>query len=141
MHERRKLFVLVVESDRVVAITLAGILHAAGYLVGIAENHVAALRIASRMVVDAVVIDVGANPSIHVDTAATLLDEYPECKLLLICSPCQANETAMLTEEYRLAPDVLIRPLSRSHLLDKLASAAGVSRPPDTAFEDQVHAA
>jgi len=61
MRDEKRSFVLIVGADRVVATTLAGVLHAGGYMAGTTASSETMLRIASRMVIDAAVIEVAAK--------------------------------------------------------------------------------
>lgn len=129
MSERKELFVLVVASDRVVAATVATVLRAGGYLAATVASRAAVPSIAARMVVDAAVIDLPAGSSIDVQTAVFLQNRYPDCRIVLVCSPPQRDEAVMLVEETGLDCEFVLRPLSRAELLAQLAVAPGVSNP------------
>jgi DNA-binding response OmpR family regulator len=129
MSERKELFVLVVAADRVIAATLASVLHAGGYMAASTASGATALRIAGRMVVDAAVIDLPANRPLDFETAVALQGKYLDCRIILLCSPSQLDEVAMLVEETGLNCELVVRPLSRADLLAKLAEAPGVRRP------------
>lgn len=129
MREEERSFVLVVEGDRVVATTLATVLHSGGYLAATTASSDATLRIASRMVVDAAVIDVdtnrenkAVNRENNLETAVALQEKYPHCRILLVCGQAQAQDVGFLAEENGLDCEIVVRPLRRSDLLDKLAS-------------------
>jgi DNA-binding response OmpR family regulator len=140
MTERRELFVLVVASDRVIAATLATVLHAGGYMSATTASGATALRIAGRMVVDAAVLDLAVHQLLNLDTAVALQNRYPGCRILLVCSPAQLDEARLLAEETGLVCDFVVRPISRAELLAKLAAAPGVHCNPLQAFGRQVHA-
>lgn len=126
MSDRKELFVLVVAADRVIAATLATVLHAGGYMAASTASGATALRIAGRMVIDAAVIDHPANRPLGFETAVALQGKYPDCRIILVCSPSQLDEVAMLVEETGLNCELVIRPLSRADLLAKLGAAPGV---------------
>jgi len=125
MSDRKELFVLVVAADRVIAATLATVLHAGGYMAASTASGATALRIAGRMVVDAAVIDLGANHP-DLETATALQSKYPDCRILLVCSSSKLDEAALVAEETGLNCELVLRPLSRADLLAKLAAAPGV---------------
>jgi DNA-binding response OmpR family regulator len=129
MSERKELFVLVVAADRVIAATLATVLHAGGYMAASTASGATALRIAGRMVVDAAVMDLGTNRPLGFETAVALQGKYPDCRIILVCSPSQLDEVAMLVEETGLNCELVIRPLSCADLLAKLVAAPGVRSP------------
>ena len=129
MNERQELFVLVVASDRVVAATVATVLRAGGYLAATVASNAAVPSIADRMVVDAAVIDLPAGRPIDVQTAVILQNRYPDCRIVLVCSPLQRDEALLLAEETSLDCEFVLRPLSRADLLAQLAVAPGVSNP------------
>jgi ActR/RegA family two-component response regulator len=141
MLERKKLFVLVVENDQVVAATLATVLHAGGYMVATTGSHATAMRIASRMVVDAAVINVPANQHIDMETAAALQHKYPECRILLVCSPAHVEAAIASANEIDIETEVLARPLSGAKLLAQLATAPGVSSPTSAVYGGSLQAA
>jgi len=141
MSEGKELFVLVVESDRVVAATLAGVLHAGGYMAATTSSPVAALRIASRMVIDAAVITASGDSLIDTQTASALQNKYPHCRILFVCAPAQVQETRLAAEEEGLACEFVVRPLSRAELLTKLAAAQGLSAEIKTFSGRQLQAA
>lgn len=129
MREEKRSFVLIVEGDRVVAATLAAVLRAGGYLAATTASSDATLRIASRMVVDAAVMDVAVNRENkagnrenNLDTAVALQEKYPNCRILLVCGQSQAQDVGFLAEENGLDCEIVVRPLRRSDLLAKLAS-------------------
>ena len=125
--KRRALFVLVVERDRTVAAALAAVLHEAGYLVGTTESHLATLRIGSRMIVDAAVMDAATDSAATMEAAAALQRKYPSCRIVVICNHSQTDEVYLLAEENDLSCEVLPRPLSRAELLANLHAAPGVA--------------
>ena len=125
-RKRRALFVLVVERDRTVAAALAAVMHDAGYLVGTTQSHLATLRIGSRMIVDAAVVDAATDSAANMEAAAALQRKYPSCRILVICNRSQAEEVGMLAEENDLSCEILPRPLSRAELLASLHAAPGV---------------
>ncbi len=129
MSGRKELFVLVVAADRVIAATLATVLQAGGYMAASTASGATALRIAGRMVIDAVVIDLAANGPLNLETAAALQSKYPDCRILLVCSSSQMDEAALVLEETGLNCELVLRPLSRADLLAKLAAAPGVHSP------------
>jgi CheY-like chemotaxis protein len=94
MSERKELFVLVVAADRVIAATLATVLHAGGYMAASTASGATSLRIAGRMVIDAAVIDLAANRPLDLETAVALQNKYPDCRILLVCSSSQLDEAA-----------------------------------------------
>lgn len=126
MSEKKELFVLVVAADRVIAATLATVLHAGGYMAASTASGATALRIAGRMVIDAAVIDLAANRPPDVETAVALQSKYPDCRILLVCSSSQLDEGALVVEETGLNCELIARPLSRADLLARLAAAPGV---------------
>ena len=126
MSKRKQLFVLVVSSDRVIAATLATVAQADGYLAATTPATATATRIAERMIVDAAVIDLPANHAISLDAAAAIQSAYPNCRIVLVCSSAQLDEAAMRAEECGLECEYLVRPLSRTELLARLAAAPGV---------------
>jgi DNA-binding response OmpR family regulator len=128
MSDRKELFVLVVAADRVIAATLATVLHAGGYMAASTASGTTALRIAGRMVVDAAVIDLNAHP-LDLETAVALQSKYPDCRILLVCSSSKLDEAALAAEETGLNCELVLRPLSRADLLAKLAAAPGVRTP------------
>lgn len=121
MREAKRSFVLIVEGDPVVAATLAAVLHAGGYMAATTAFCDATLRIASRMVIDAAVIDVGGKGTANMQTGVALQERYPYCRILLVCSRSQAEDTAFLANEMGLDCEIVVRPLSRAELLAKLA--------------------
>jgi CheY-like chemotaxis protein len=129
MTDRKELFVLVVAADRVIAATLATVLHAGGYMAASTASGANALRIAGRMVIDAVVIDLAANRALNLETALALQSKYPDCRILLVCSASKLDEAALAAEETGLNCELVLRPLSRADLLAKLAAAPGVRTP------------
>ena len=141
MSERTELFVLVVASDRVIAATLATVLHAGGYMSATTASGATALRIAGRMVVDAAVLDLAAHYPLNLDTAVALQDRYPGCRIILVCSPTQLDEARLMVEETGLVCELIVRPISRAELLAKLAAAPGVHCNPLQTFGRQLHAA
>lgn len=129
MSDRKELFILVVSGDRVIATTLATVLHAGGYMAASTASGATALRIAGRMVIDAVVIDLAANRPMDLETALALQSKYPDCRILLVCSSSKLDEAALVAEETGLNCELVLRPLSRADLLAKLAAAPGVRNP------------
>jgi ActR/RegA family two-component response regulator len=130
MRKRKQLFVLVASQDRVVAATVATVAQAGGYLAATTSSTATAARLAQRMVVDAAIIDLPANLPITLDTAVALQSAYPDCRIVLVCSPAQLDEAVMRAEECGLLCEYVVRPLSRSELLAKLAAAPGVPSQP-----------
>ena len=126
MRDEKRSFVLIVEGDRVVATTLAAVLHAGGYMAASTASSETTLRIASRMVIDAAVIDVGSKDASNLENAVALQERYPSCRILLLCGRSQADDVAFWAEETGLDCEVLVRPLSRSELLAKLATENNV---------------
>lgn len=133
MQEDKELFVLVVAADRVIAATLASVLRSGGYMVATTASGATALRIAGRMVIDAVVIDLAADDPMSLQIAGTLQNRYPDCRIVLVCSPSQKDEAVMRAEEAGLDCEFILRPLSRAELLAQLATAPGVQFHPQTA--------
>ncbi|HJS99511.1 MAG TPA: hypothetical protein VJ756_10485 [Terriglobales bacterium] len=129
MSDRKELFVLVVAADRVIAATLATVLHGGGYMAASTASGATALRIAGRMVVDAAIIDLGDRHPSDLKTAVALQSKYPDCHILLVCSSSQFDEAALVAEETGLNCELVLRPLSRVDLLAKLAAAPGVRSP------------
>jgi DNA-binding NtrC family response regulator len=129
MSDKKELFVLVVAADRVIAATLATVLHAGGYMAASTASGATALRIAGRMVIDAAVIDLAANRPLDLETALALQSKYPACRILLVCSSSKLDEAALVAEETGLNCELVLRPLSRADLLAKLAAAPGVRTP------------
>ncbi len=140
MKKERKLCVLVLAADRVIARTLASVLRAGGYMVATTEPDAAAGRIAERIVIDAAVIDVEPGRPIDLHPAVTLHRRYPDCRIVLVCSHSQQEEVVMLAEEASLACQFMLRPLSREELLAQLAAAPGVGSNSRTSLR-QLHAA
>lgn len=130
MTERKQLFVLIVSDDRVIATTLATVAQTGGYLAATTSSAATAARIAGRMIIDAAVIDLPASHAISLDTAVALQSVYPGCRIVLVCSPAQLDEAAMRAEESGLFCEYVVRPLSRTELLAKLAAVPGVSSQP-----------
>lgn len=126
--ERKKSFVLIVEGDRVVAATLAAVLHAGGCMAASTAGSDATLRIASRMVIDAAVIDADGSDRKNLKSAIALQERYPECRILLLCSRSQADDVSLFAEETGLDCEILVRPLSRAELLAKLGTEADVQQ-------------
>ena len=122
MRDEKRSFVLIVGADRVVATTLAGVLHAGGYMAGTTASSETMLRIASRMVIDVAVIEVGSKDASNLETAVALQERYPSCRILLLCGRSQADDVAFWAEETGLDCEVLVRPLSRSELLAKVST-------------------
>ncbi|HSB75446.1 MAG TPA: response regulator [Terriglobales bacterium] len=131
MSKRKELFVLVVAEDRVIAATLATVLQAGGYMVATTASGATAARIAGRMVVDALVIDLPAANPASLNFAAGLQRRYPSCHITLVCSPSQRDQAAMLMEEAAVDCDFILRPISRTELLAQLAAAPGVWSKPE----------
>jgi DNA-binding response OmpR family regulator len=119
--ERKRSFVLIVESDRIVAATLAGVLQAGGYMAASTRCSDATLRIASRVVIDAAIIDADASDRNHLKTAVALQERYPQCRILLLSGQSHAEDVSLFAEETGLDCEILVRPLSRAELLAKLA--------------------
>lgn len=140
MQEQKELFVLVVAADRVIAATLATVLRSGGYMAATTASGVTASRIASRMVVDAAVIDLAADNPMSLQLGVALQNSYPDCRIVLVCSPGQRDEAVMWAEEVGLDCDFVLRPLSRVELLARLATAPGVQLNPQSA-RTQLHAA
>lgn len=130
MDRGKQLFVLVVSNDRVIAATLARVAQKGGYLAGSTSSGDTAARIAGRMVIDAAVIDLPSNHGMCMDTAVALQRAYPDCRIILVCSPAQLDEAALRAEECGLFCEFAVRPLSRTELLAKLAAAPGVPSQP-----------
>jgi ActR/RegA family two-component response regulator len=129
MSERKELFVLVVASDRVVAATVATVLRAGGYLAATVASRATVPSISARMVVDAAVIDLPVGRPIDLRAAVFLQNRYPDCRIVLVCSPPQRDQAVMMVEETGLGCEFVMRPLSRAELLAHLAVAPGVSNP------------
>ncbi|HLX74337.1 MAG TPA: response regulator [Terriglobales bacterium] len=133
MKEQKELFVLVVAADRVIAATLATVLRSDGYMVATTASGATASRIAGRMIIDAAVIDLATDIPMGLEIAVTLQNRYPDCRLVLVCSPSQKDEAVMRAEESGLDCELILRPLSRAELLAQLATAPGVEFNPQTA--------
>lgn len=126
MKKEKKLVVLVLADDRVIAATLSTVLRADGYMVATAESDAAAGRLAARLVIDAAVIDIAAHRPVNLQSAATLQSRYRGCLIVLVCSPAQRDEAVLLAEEAGLDCEFALRPISRGELLSHLAAAPGV---------------
>ena len=130
MSKRKQLFVLVVSSDRIIAATVATVAQGGGYLAATTASADTAARIAERMVIDAAVLDLPANHAINLDTAVAVKSSYPDCRIVVLCSPAQRDEVLLQAEECGLLCEYVVRPLSRAELLAKLAAAPGVPSKP-----------
>jgi DNA-binding NtrC family response regulator len=112
--------ILVVDDDRHLASTIVEMLDDNGYEVASAHSGEAAIEIASSFRPHVLISDVMMGRMNGVDAALKILNQLPECKVLLISGGGYSD--ALKNAKARgFSFELLQKPVSRSILLDKIA--------------------
>lgn len=118
MPTRQKPVVLVVDDHEAVARTLAWVLEASGYITAVAYSGKDALGIASGIVADLALVDVGLPDVNGIKVAVEICKRLPHCRILLISGD---PESAPLIEQQNRF-EVLAKPVEPPELLKRVAA-------------------
>ena len=123
----RKLRVLVVDDERLIADTLAQILISFGYEATAVYNPDHALEQFTRLRFDAVISDVVMRGYMSgIDLAIALRTLVPDCNILLISGNTATEEFLKLAQSQGYDFHVLAKPVHPTEILDRLKTMPGL---------------
>jgi len=113
-------FILVVDDERRIAVTLALILNTKGYAAEAAHDGASALEICRQRLPDLVVTDIVMPGMNGIELAIAIRRQFPGCRILLFSG--QADTMEILEDSKRQGYDfeLLAKPLHPEELLKKV---------------------
>ena len=131
MSRHRRLKVLVIDDERVIADTVRLILSQSGFEVAVAYTADHAVRLAAAWTPDILLCDVLLEETNGFDVAIEICETHTNCKVLMFSGQTQTVELLAAYEDKGYTFEVLAKPVPPEELLERLRSL-GVCRTQNT---------
>ena len=124
--ETRKLSVLVVDDEELVADSLVEILNMFGYSAYSLYSGAAAITRATEKLFDVLIIDVVMTKITGIDAAIEICKDLPNCKVLLVSGNERTFDMLKDARERGHEFEILAKPVHPSEIIDRLKAMSDV---------------